>query len=127
MARLSTQVNDLSAALKSAQTVTARPEIPAADLFNRADGDRMGGKLDLALQEYSEFVARFGTDGQASDAQYYIGSIHYSDQDWDDAVKSFDVLLKTYLDIKRAPEALYYTIKQIPWPDWAAGRKQRKL
>jgi TolA-binding protein len=53
-------------------------------------------------------VAKFGNTGQASVAQYYIGSIHYSNQEWDEAVKAFNMLLQTYPDSKRAPESLYY-------------------
>jgi TolA-binding protein len=115
MSRLSTQVNDLTTAVKSVQAakpdipgVTPTPEISATDLFANAEADRLGGKLELALQEYSDYVAKFGSTGQAPDAQYYIGSIHYSNQQWDDAVKSFDVLLQTYPDSKRVPESLYY-------------------
>jgi TolA-binding protein len=115
MARLSTQVSDLNNALKSVQTSKPdaagdppRSEISATDLFSNAEGDRLGGKLALALQEYAQFVARFGDTGQAPDAQYYIGSIHYSNQEWDDSVKSFDVLLQTHPESKRVPEALYY-------------------
>jgi TolA-binding protein len=83
--RLSTQVNDVAAAVKSLQAPkpdnsgAAPPiEISATDLFANAEGDRLGGKLDLALQEYGDYVAKFGTTPQAPDAQYYIGSIHYS-------------------------------------------------
>jgi len=114
MSRLTTQVSDLAAAVKPAQ---AKPEfsgaqpgadISATDLFANAEADRLGGKLDLALQEYAEYAAKFANTGQAPDAQYYIGSIHYSNQEWDDAVKAFDLLLQTYPDSKRAPESLYY-------------------
>ena len=115
MTKLSTQVSDLSTAVKSAQAPktdtpgeAARPEISATDLFGNAEGDRMGGKLDLALQEYTDYAAKFASTGQAPEALYYIGSIHYSNKEWDDAVKAFDVLLQTYPDSKKAPEALYY-------------------
>jgi TolA-binding protein len=115
MSRLSTEVSDLSTAVKSVQTAkpdvsgaTPTPQISATDLFANADADRLGGKLDLALQEYSDYAAKFGNTPQAADAQYYVGSIHYSKQQWDDAVKSFDALLQTYPDSKRAPESLYY-------------------
>jgi TolA-binding protein len=115
MSRLATQVSDLTTAVKSAQA--ALPPIPGAassaavsatDLFANAEADRLGGKLDLALEEYSDYVAKFGNTGQAPDAQYYVGSIHYSKQEWDDSVKAFDNLLQTYPDSQRVPESLYY-------------------
>jgi TolA-binding protein len=114
MSRLSTQVSDLTAGVKSvlaAKTdagTAARTQLSATDLFASAEGDRLGGKLDLALQEYSEYVTRFADSPQASDAQYYIGSIDYSNQDWDNAVKAFNTLLQNYPDSKRTPETLYY-------------------
>jgi TolA-binding protein len=119
MSRLSTQLNDLSTEVKSMQAAkpdvpgTPPPQISATDLFANAEGDRLGGKLDLALQEYTDYVAKFGAGSQAptaqaADAQYYIGSIHYSNQEWDDAAKSFDALLQTYPNSGRAPAALYY-------------------
>jgi len=115
MSRLTTQVSDLTTLVKSTQA--AKPdagalgsanEISATDLFNNAEADRLGGKLSLALQEYADYAAKFGTTGQALDAQYYVGSIHYSNQEWDDAVKAFDALLQTYPDSKRVPASLYY-------------------
>jgi TolA-binding protein len=114
VSRLSTQVNDLSTAVKLLQpaktdaSAAPQPQLSATDLFANAEGDRLGGKLDLALQEYSDYAAKFGATDQASDAQYYIGSIHYSNQEWDDAVKAFDALLQTYPASKRVPESLYY-------------------
>jgi TolA-binding protein len=110
--RLSTQMSDLAATVKSLQGAKPDPsggsEVSATDLFANAEGDRLGGKLDLALKEYSDYVSKFGDTPQAPDAQYYIGSIHYSNSEWDDAVKGFDLLLQTYPDSKRTPEGLYY-------------------
>ena len=109
MNRLATQVGDLTTAVKELQPKTAPPEISASDLFAGAESDRLGGKLTLALQEYTEYVSKFGGTAQAPDAQYYIASIHYSNQEWDDAVKSFDTLIGTYPDNKtRMPSALFY-------------------
>ena len=128
MNRLNTQVNDLTTAVKSAQPAksdasgaTPQPEISATDLLASAEGDRLGGKLALALQEYSEYVTKFGTTPQAGDAQYYIGSIHYSNAEWEDAAKAFTVLLETYPDSKRTPESLYYKADSLArlgrWPE----------
>jgi TolA-binding protein len=128
MSRVTTQINDLTTAVKSAQPVktdtsgvTPPPEVSATDLLANADGDRLGGKLDLALQEYGDYVAKFGSTPQASDAQYYIGSIHYSNQEWDEAVQAFTNLLATYPDSKRTPESLYYKADSLArlgrWPE----------
>ncbi|HEX3746606.1 MAG TPA: tetratricopeptide repeat protein [Bryobacteraceae bacterium] len=111
VSRISTQLQDLQTSLKSNPPSTsgpAQPELSATDLFANAEGDRLGGKLPLALQEYTDYVSKFGDTPQASDAQYYVGSIHYSSQEWGDAVKAFDTLLQKYPDSKRTPETLYY-------------------
>jgi TolA-binding protein len=115
MTGLTTQLADLSAAVKSMQAPKpdpsaepARPVLSATDLWNSAEDDRHSGKLDLALKEYTAYVSQFADTDQAPDAQYYIGSLHYSNEEWDDAVKAFDAVLQTYPDSKRVPEALYY-------------------
>jgi len=128
MNRLNTQVNDLSTAVKAAQAprpdaagTASQPEVSATDLLANAEGDRLGGKLELALQEYGDYVAKFASTPQASDAQYYIGSIHYSKEEWDDAVKAFNTLLESYPESKRAPESLYYKADSLAklgrWPE----------
>jgi TolA-binding protein len=96
-------MNDLTVLVKSGQ-----PPISATDLLSNAESDRLGGKLDLSLAEYRDYVSKFADSPQASDAQYYIGSIHYSKQEWEDAVKAFDMLLQNYPDSRRTPESLYY-------------------
>jgi TolA-binding protein len=134
MAKLSTQIGDLSAAVKSALTpktdtggTAAVPEISATDLFSAAEGDRLSGKFDLALQEYTDFVTKFGAGAQAPDAQYYIGSIHYSKSEWGEAVKAFDLVLKNYSDSRRVAEALYYKGDSLArmgrWPEADATLK----
>ena len=80
MTKLSTRVSDLSTALNSTAPradSSGHPEVSATDLFASAEGDPKGGELDLALQEYAEYVTKFGDSGQAPEALYYIGSIHY--------------------------------------------------
>jgi TolA-binding protein len=108
MSRLTTQMSDLGNAVKTAQTAAAKPELSATDLLAIAEGDRLGGKLDLAIQEYRDYVTKFPVSPQASDAQYYVGSIHYSKGEWEEAVKAFDGLQQNYADSRRVPESLYY-------------------
>jgi TolA-binding protein len=89
----------------------AAPEVPpvsASDLFANARRDQTSGKLDLALQEYSDYLRYFGNTDLAPSAQYYIGSIHLSQGDYPTAVKDFDTVLEKYSDNDRTPLALYY-------------------
>ena len=83
LAKLATQIGDLGNAVKTMQTPVAppsgqatldpnAPQISASDLMSSAERDRSGGSLDLALQEYRDFLKWYPNDAQASEAQYRI-------------------------------------------------------
>jgi TolA-binding protein len=121
MAKIQTQLADLSNAVKVLQappppppTQTGpgaapdTPTISATDLFANADRDRSTGKLDMALQEYAEYLKWYGNTDQAPSAQFYIGYIHYGQGDYENAVKDFDLVVEKYSDNPRTPQALFY-------------------
>jgi TolA-binding protein len=83
------------------------PTISATDLYANADRDRIGGKLDLALSEFSDYLRWYGNTDMAPYAQYYIGWIHASQGDYDNAVKDYDLVLEKYPDNKKTPDALF--------------------
>jgi TolA-binding protein len=85
---------------------SAAPVIPADTLINDAIRDKMSGKPDLALKEFNDFMQLYGDTDRAPDAQYYIGQIHYEQNDWPNALKDFDAILEHYSDSARTPEAL---------------------
>ena len=112
----------MQAAKPDAAAAQRSNEISATDLFANAESDRLGGKLDLALQEYTDYVAKFGDTAQAADAQYYIGSIHYSNQEWDrrgEGLRHVATGASRQQRTRRKP----CTIRPILWPDKADGRK----
>jgi TolA-binding protein len=74
------------------------PPVNATDLYNSAQADRQSGKLDFALQEYGSYLKYFGNTNFAPFAQYYIGSIHYSQKNYETAAADFDTLLEKYPD-----------------------------
>ena len=85
------------------------PSISANDLYDNAQRDRSGGKMDLALQEFSDYLKWYGNTDRAVNAQFYIAYIHYSQGDYDNAVKEFDLVLEKYpSDNNKVPDALYY-------------------
>jgi TolA-binding protein len=91
------------------QSATDTPTVSADDLYANALRDRTSGKLDLALQEFSDYLKWYGNTNFAVNAQYYIAYIHYSQADYDDAVKEFDLVLEKYpSDNNKIPDALYY-------------------
>ncbi len=122
MAKLQTQIGDLSNAVKVLQPQAAapppqqpadKPSLPAGDLFNAANGDYHSGKLELALPEFVEYMKWYADTPLAPEAQYYIGSIHQSNNDLEGAVKDFDLLVNNYPDSKKVPEALFYKGKAL--------------
>jgi TolA-binding protein len=72
------------------------PPVNATDLYNSARADHQSGKLDFALQEYTSYLKYFGNTNYAAYAQYYIGSIHYSEKNYEAAAADFDTVLEKY-------------------------------
>jgi len=66
------------------------------DLFRQGYIDYTKGNYALALQELTEFVGRNPESDLADDAQYLIGEVHFSQQQFSQAVEAFDVLVQTY-------------------------------
>jgi len=85
-----------------------RPPISSSELMANANRDRTGGKLDLAMREYQDYLRWYGTTDMASIAQYYIGQIRFSQGDYDNAVKELDLVLEKYPENTRTPDAMYY-------------------
>jgi tol-pal system protein YbgF len=83
------------------------PSITARDLYDNANRDRQGGKFELALQEFSDYLNWYGNTDLAPNAQYYIAWIHASQGDYDTAVKEYDMVLEKYPDNNKTPDALY--------------------
>ena len=87
---------------------SAAPVIPADTLITDAQRDMTTGKLDLALKEFNDFMQAYGDTDRAPDAQYYIGKIHYDQNDFERAYKDFDTVIERYSDsaTTRIPDAM---------------------
>lgn len=126
MGKLQAQITDLSNAVKVIQTPAApppsgtsggpplasneAPAIPATQLYANAMRDKGSGKLDLATQEFSDYLKWYGDTNLAPNAQFYIASIHYSQGDYDNALKEFDAVMEKYPEKtnNKLPDALFY-------------------
>ncbi len=123
--KLQAQLTDLNNAVKVLQAPPAppppaggatggatggdTPTASATDLYNNAQRDRSSGKLDLALDEFSHYLKWYGNTELAPNAQFYIGYIHYSQGNYEDALQEFDTVLEKYPDdTTKRPDALYY-------------------
>lgn len=84
------------------------PPISSTDLYNNAMRDKGSGKLDLALQEYSDYLKWYPTGELASNSQFYIAFIHYSQGNYEAAAQEFDMVLEKYQENAKTREARLY-------------------
>jgi TolA-binding protein len=125
ISKVQSQLADLSQAIKAMQappvpppggsaapgtTAGGAPDVPPmppSAMYDNANRDRMGGKLDLALSEYADYLKYYGNTDMAPNAQYYIASIHASQGDYDTAVREYDMVLEKYPDNNKTPDAMF--------------------
>jgi tol-pal system protein YbgF len=72
------------------------PTIPAKDLYDNAMRDKTGGKFDLALEGFTNYLKWYGNTDLAPNAQYQLGSIYYQALDYKAAASAFDLVLERY-------------------------------
>src|ERR1700694_1027812 len=81
---------------------------PSADtLYSNGLRDITSGKYDLARSEFQDYMKYYGDTDLASNAQFYLGEIAYSQKNYDQAVKEYDKVLSNYpKSFKLAPARL---------------------
>lgn len=118
--KLDSTLADISNAIRTLPTPTPAPAVPtsaatpgppagmsAESSFQSAYRDYMGGKDELAQQEFADYLKYYDKTENAPSAQYYIGMIYYRGNQFDDAVKAFDAVLERYPENSRTQESLY--------------------
>jgi tol-pal system protein YbgF len=81
--------------------------ISAQETYANAYRDKTSGNLDLALNEFNEFLKYFGTTELAPNAQFQVGDIYYQKADYENALQAFDMVLEKYPDNNKTPDAMY--------------------
>lgn len=76
--------------------VPAMPPISADTLYQNGLRDFTGGNYDLAHQEFSDYLKNFPTNPLAGNAQFYLGEIAYAQEDYQNAVTQYDMVLYSY-------------------------------
>jgi tol-pal system protein YbgF len=70
---------------------------PSADtLYSNGLRDITSGKSDLARSEFLDYLKYYGDTDLASNAQFYLGEIAYSQKQYSQAVTEFDKVLTNY-------------------------------
>jgi len=96
---------------------TTKPAMSGGDLYNTALRDLRGGKYDLAIQGFLDYLKWFGDDEYAPNAQFYIGTLHFQAKNYDQAVTDFDNVLEHYIRNPKTDDAMLYkgrSLLQLP-------------
>lgn len=90
-----------------ASAVPSGPAPSADTLYSNGLRDITSGKYDLARQEFQDYLRYYGDTDLASNAQFYLGEIAYSQRNYDQAVTEYDRVLTNYpRSFKLAPAHL---------------------
>jgi len=81
---------------------------PSADtLYSNGLRDITSGKYDLARSEFQDYLKYYGDTDLASNAQFYLGEIAYSQRQYSQAVTEYEKVLTNYpKSFKLAPARL---------------------
>lgn len=70
---------------------------PSPDvLYSSALRDFTGGKYDLARQQFADYLRYFPETDLAGNAQFYLGEIHYRQQQYREAIAEYDRAIDNY-------------------------------
>jgi tol-pal system protein YbgF len=123
LTRMQQMLSDVKELVKTAPAAVAPPPAPGAstpapsdtkpamsgtDLYNSALSDMRGGKYDLAMQGFMDYLKWFPTESLAPNAQFYIGTLHYQAKNYEQAVTDFDNVLEHYTRNNKTDEAMLY-------------------
>lgn len=80
---------------------------PAAVLFSNGVRDQNGGKLELAVSEFTDFLKFYPEDPNAASAQLNIGEIHRQQGKTELAAQDFDAIIERYPASDITPDAYF--------------------
>lgn len=86
---------------------TPPPGASAESIYQNAYRDMQGGQMDLALQEFSDYLKYYPTTDYAPNAQFYIGDIYLRKHDTENAIAAFDAVLERFSENNKTPDARY--------------------
>ncbi|MBI3406387.1 MAG: tol-pal system protein YbgF [Acidobacteria bacterium] len=99
---------------------------PAADtLYTSAYRDFQSGKFDMARQEFTDYLKYYPDTDVTSNAQFYLGEIHYANKEFKDAVDNYDKVLDNYpKSYKLAPARMKKGMALLELGQRAAGLRE---
>jgi len=91
----------------NSSALSTTPPPSANTLYESGLGDIRSGKLELARSEFQDYLKYYGTTDLASNAQFYLGEIAYSQKNYDQALSEYEKVLANYpKSFKLAPAQL---------------------
>lgn len=82
------------------------PDSPDA-IYASALSDYTSGRYKMALGEFQQYLKYYGTTPLAGNAQFYIGQIHFMQENYDDAISAFNVVIERYAEGTKVTQAIY--------------------
>ena len=114
LAKVSKQLEDMQgaqqslAAQQAQQTAAAQAaaSAPPPDvLYNNGVRDYNGGKNDLALQEFSDYIKYYPNTDLAGNSYFWLGEIQFKQGNYQQAVQSYDQVLQNFPSGNKAASA----------------------
>jgi tol-pal system protein YbgF len=114
LTKLSKQLEDMQAAQQSMaaqqtqaqQQAQAVAQAPAPDvLYNNALRDYNGGKNDLAIQEFGDYIKFYPDTDLAGNAYFYIAEIQFKAGDYQKAIANYSLVLQNFPSGNKAAAA----------------------
>ena len=114
LTKLNKQLEDMQAAQQSMaaqqtqaqQQAQAVAQAPAPDvLYNNALRDYNGGKNDLAIQEFGDYIKFYPDTDLAGNSYFYIAEIQFKAGDYQKAIANYSLVLQNFPSGNKAAAA----------------------
>jgi tol-pal system protein YbgF len=100
------QQNLASQQLQQQQQQQQQMNVPPPDvLYNNALRDYNGGNVDLAKQEFTDYVKNYPNTDLAGNAYFYLAEIDFKAGNYPDAISGYDKVLQSFPDGNKAASA----------------------
>ena len=88
------------------QQAAAAAAVPPPDvLYNNALRDYNGGNMDIAKQEFSDYIKNYPNTDLAGNAYFYLAELDYHAGNYPQAIQGYDQVLQTFPDGNKAASA----------------------
>jgi len=114
LAKVTKQLEDMQAAQQNIQAQqqqqqqqqAAQAAAPPPDvLYNNALRDYNGNKMDLASQEFSDYIKFYPNTDLAGNSYFYLGEIQFKQANYQQAAQSYDQVLQNFPSGNKAASA----------------------